>query len=178
MTQITSDKSTRITAIPFTAMPFGVNLGIPNPEDTVQPIDWTTGASIAADALRVMRLTKPDRGNMIQAYLNLFMRVGSSLTAKVAIGRFDTDGVTPVTPTQAEIDAGHLALTGTTSPFASSGSNLFIDGLNILKLLPKKGDSTYNQDGFVLIVQFSRNLTTSDFPTRFEVSCSMQMGLL
>ena len=173
-----SDKATRFTAVPFTAMPFGLNLGIPNNEDTIQPIDWSTGASTAANALRVMRLTRPDRGNLIQAYLNLFMNVGSAITAKVSIGRFDTDGITKVTPTQAEIDAGHKALTGTDTPFSSSGSNLFIDGLNLLSLIPKKGDTNYNEDGFVLIVQFSRNLTTSDFPTRFEVSCSMQMGLL
>lgn len=173
-----SDKATRNTAVPFTAMSYGLNLGVPNDDDTVQPVDWFTGASTAANALRVMRMTKPDRGNLIQAYLNLFMNVGSALTAKVAIGRFDTDGITPVTPTQAEIDAGHLSLTGTTSPIASSGSNLFIDGLNLLTLMPKKGDATYNEDGFVLIIQFSRNLTTSDFPQRFEVSCSMQMGLI
>lgn len=178
MTQIISDKATRFTAVPFTAMPYGLNLGIPNQEDTVQPVDWVTGASIAVNALRVMRLSMPERGNIIQAYLNLFMRVNSSITAKVAIGRFDTDGITKVTPTQAEIDAGHLKLTGTSSPIASSGTNLFIDGLNLLPLIPKKGDANYNADGFVLIVQFSRNLTTSDYPTRFEVSCSMQMGLL
>lgn len=173
-----TDKGTRTTAIPFSAMSYGVNLGIPNDEDTVQPINWTDGTSIAANALRVMRLARPDRGNLIQAYLNLYMRVGSSLTAKVAIGRFASDGITVVTPNQYEIDAGHLALTGTSTPFSSSGSNLIIDGLNLLKLIPKKGDANYNADGFVLIVQFSRNLTTSDFPTRFEVSCSMQMGLL
>lgn len=173
-----TDKGTRTTAIPFTAMPYGVNLGIPNSDDTVQPVDPFTGASSAVTRLRVMRLARPDRGNLIQAYLNLFMRVGSSLTAKVAIGRFDTDGITPITPNQYEIDAGHLALTGTSTPFSSSGSSLIIDGLNLLKLIPKKGDANYNADGFVLIVQFSRDLTTSDFPTRFEVSCSMQMGLL
>lgn len=178
MTVIVTDKETRKTAIPFTAAPYGVKLGLPNYEDTVQPIDWTTGASVAVGALRVMRLAQPNLGNLIQAYLILFMNVGSSLTAKVAIGRFDTDGVTAVVPTQAEIDASHLKLTGTTSPIASSGSTLIIDGLNLLKQIPKKGETNYNADGFVLIVQFSRSLTTSDFPRRFEVACSMQMGLL
>lgn len=178
MTKIVSDKSTRVTAIPFTAMSYGLNLGISNQEDTVQLVDWTTGIGIASPALRVMRLTKPDRGNLIQAYLNLFMRVGSSLTAKVAIGRFASDGISVVTPTQAEIDAGHLALTGTSTPFASSGSNLFIDGLNLLPKMYRKGDANYNEDGFVLIIQFSRDLTSSDYPTRFEVACSMQMGLI
>ena len=173
-----NDKATRFTAVPFVATPYGTNIGQPNYDDVAQPVEWNTGLSVAVNALRVMRLCRPDRGNLIQAYLNLFMNVGSALTAKVAIGRFDTDGITPVTPTQAEIDAGHLALTGSSSAIASSGGTLIIDGLNLLRLIPKKGDTNYNEDGFVLIIQFSRNLTTSDFPTRFEVSCSMQMGLL
>lgn len=177
MTQLISDKQTRDTAIPFVANPYGLNLGIPNQEDALQIIDFL-GTVSATPALRVMRLAKPERGNLIQAYLNLFLSVNTSITAKVAIGRFDTDGINVVTPNQTEIDAGHLALTGTTAAIASSGGNLIIDGLNLLKQIPKQGDTNYNADGFVLIVQFSRDLTTLDRLRRFEVSCSMQMGLL
>lgn len=178
MTQSAKDKATRLTAVPFTASSYGSNLGLPNYEDTVQPVDWTTGLSIAAGRLRTMRMSKPDVGNLIQAYLILFMTAGSSLSAKIAIGRFDTDGVTAVIPNQVEIDASHLKLTGSSSAIASSGGNLIIDGLNLLKQIPKKGETNYNADGFVLIVQFDRDLTTSDYPRRFEVACSMQMGLL
>jgi hypothetical protein len=171
-----SDKGTRETAIPFVANPFGLNIGLPNQSDSIQIFDGTS--YIATTALRVVRLTKPERGNLIQAYLNLFMAVSPSLTAKIAIGRFDTDGITAVIPTQAEIDAGHLRLTGTNTPIASSGGALTIDGINLVSLIPKKGEANYSADGFVLIVQFSRDLTSSDAIRRFEVSCSMQMGLL
>lgn len=177
MTTIISDKTIRQTSVPFVATSFSVNLGVPNYDDTVQPVD-TAGASIAVTALRVMRLSKPERGNLTQAYLNLFMTVGSAITAKVAIGRFDTDGVTTVTPTQAEIDASHLKITGTTSPISSSGTTFIIDGLNMVSQIPKKGETNYNADGIVLIVQFNRDLTTSDSVRRFELACAMQMGLL
>lgn len=177
MSVIATDKATRETAVPFVATPYGVNIGTPYQDDAAQIIDFT-GAVYATPALRVMRLAKPERGNLIQAYLNLFLNVNTSITAKVAIGRFDTDGITPVTPTQAEIDAGHLRLTGTTTAIASSGGLLAIDGLNLLSLIPKKGETNYNADGFILIIQYSRDLTTADLIRRFEVSCSMQMGLL
>lgn len=171
-----TDKGTRLTAVPFVATPYGVNLGIPT-DDAIQLVDFL-GTISTTTALRVMRLCKPERGNLVQAYLNLFMTAGSALTAKVAIGRFDTDGINVVTPTQAEIDAGHLALTGTTTPFTASGGSLIIDGLNILSLIPKLGQTNYNPDGFVLIVQFSRDITSSDPVRRFEVACSVNMGLL
>lgn len=171
-----SDKATRTTAVPFVANPYTVNLGLPS-DDAIQLVDFLGNISTTT-ALRIMRLAKPERGNLISAYLNLFMTAGSALTAKVAIGRFDTDAVTPITPTQAEIDAGHKALTGTTTPFTASGGTLIIDGLNLMPKMPKKGDATYNDDGFVLIVQFSRDITSSDPVRRFEVACSAQMGLL
>lgn len=176
MTVIASDKTTRETAVPFVANPFCVNLGIPS-NDAIQLTDFF-GTISTTTALRVMRMSKPDRGNLIQAYMNLFMTAGSALTAKVAIGRFDTDGVTAVTPTQAEIDASHLKLTGTNTPFTASGGVLIIDGLNLLSQIPKKGETNFNADGFVVIVQFSRDITSSDPVRRFEISCSMQMGLL
>lgn len=171
-----SDKGTRKTAVPFVATPYGYNLGLPS-EDAIQLVDFLGNISTTT-ALRVMRLCKPERGDLIQAYMNLFMTAGSALTAKVAIGRFDTDGINVVAPTQAEIDAGHLALTGTATPFTASGGSLIIDGLNLVKLIPKLGQTNYNKDGFVVIVQFSRDITSSDPVRRFEVSCSVQMGLL
>lgn len=172
-----SDKATRTTAVPFVANPYGVNVGVPNGEDAVAIVN-SAGVTSPTTALRVMRMARPERGNLIQAYLNLFMTVSPSITAKVAIGRFDTDAVNVVAPTQAEIDAAHLKLTGTASAIASAGGSLAIDGLNLLSLIPKKGETNYNPDGFVLIVQFSRDLTSSDVLNRFEVSCSMQIGLL
>jgi hypothetical protein len=173
------DFAIRKTAVPFTALPFGVAFGRANTNDSIQIGSPLTGEPFGTTpALRVMRLSKPDRGNMIQAYLNLFMTVVSPLTAKVAIGKFMADGVTAATPTQAEIDAGHLALTGTTAEYASSGGNLIVDGLNVLKKIPKKGDAEYNENGIVLIVQFSRDLSpTNDTVRRFELSCAMEMGL-
>lgn len=170
-----TDNALRKTAVPFVASPFCYAIGVAIYEDMIQMMDGTT--PLATSALRTVRLCKPDKGNLTQAYLNLFMTVNTALTAKVAIGRFDTDGRTVIVPQQVDIDKGHLLLTGTDTPISSVGSSFVIDGLNLLPQIPKKGDADYNADAFVLIVQFSRNLTTSDSTQRQEVTCSMEMGL-
>lgn len=172
MTVIVTDKTIRKTSVPFVATAFSTQFG--SSFDYIQISDGTWTAS----PLAVMRMSKPERGNLTQAYLNLFMYVASAISVKVAIGRFDTDGINKITPTQAEIDASHLKLTGTSSAIASSGTSLIVDGLNLLSQIPKQGTSTYNSDGFVLILQFSRSLVEPDEIKRFEVSCAMEMGLL
>lgn len=176
MTTIVSDKSTRTNAVPFVATPFANQFGTPYTTDFIRIQETVYDPVI--NPLYVMRLSKPERGNLIQAYLNLIMSISSPVTAKVAIGRFDTDGMTAITPTQAEIDASHFLLTKTTSPISSSGSSFIIDGLNLISQIPQKGETNYNADGIVLIVQFNRSLVYTEKVVRFEVSCSTQIGLL
>jgi len=172
MTVITTDKRTRDDAIPFEATPF-TNSGI----GTDGTLD--AGTIISSSTLITIRCCKPDRGSLVEAALNLQMAVGSALTVKVAIGRFDTDGFNAVASyTQAEIDASHARITGSSSAIASSGSSLLIDGLNIFKEIPKSGSANYSQDGFVLVLQFSRARTGSDSLKRFYVMCSALMGLI
>jgi hypothetical protein len=176
MTTIQSDKTTRKTSVPFVATPFANQFGTPYMTDYIRIQETVYDALI--NPLYVMRLSKPERGNLMQAYLNLIMTVSSSVTVKVGIGRFDTDGLTVITPTQAEIDASHLLLNKTISPIASSGTSLIIDGLNMISQIPQKGETNYNADGIVLILQFSRSLVYTEKVVRCELSCAMEMGLL
>lgn len=173
-----SDKKTRDKAIPFRATDYRnnssgtINSGL---------LGATDAAYLQSTALTFpIRCATPDRGVLTEAHLNLVMQVHAATTVKVAIGRFDTDGITAISSyTQEEIDAMHKILTGSSAAIASSGGTLFIDGLNLMPLLPKRGDANFNADGFVVVFQFDRARTSAnDKYKRFEVMCSAQMGLV
>lgn len=173
-----TDKKTRDKAIPFRATDYRntsggtINSGL---------LGATDAAFLQSSALLFpIRCSTPDRAVLTEAHLNLVMQVHAATTVKVAIGRFDTDGITAVTAYgQDEIDAMHQKITGSSAAIASVGNTLFIDGLNIFPLLPKQGDANFNQDGFVLVFQFDRARTSAnDVYKRFEVMCSAQMGLI
>lgn len=173
-----TDKKTRDLAIPFEATSYRknsagtVNAGALGTSDA--------GLIQSSDLLVAVRCSTPDRGALTEAHLNLIMQVHAATTVKVAIGRFDTDGITAVASyTQAEIDAMHLKLTGSSAAIASSAGTLFIDGLNILPLIPKRGDTNFNADGFIVLLQFDRaRVSANDLYKRFLVMCSAQMGLV
>ena len=173
-----TDKTTREKAIPFEATSFRNNSGG----------SVATGLAAVADAdliqsstlLVPIRCATPDRGALVEAHLNLILQVHAATNVKVSVGRFDTDGLTAITSyTQAEIDAMHLKITGSSTAIPSSGGTLFLDGLNIFPLLPKRGDANFNPDGFVVVLQFDRaRSSANDVYKRFFVMCSAQMGLI
>lgn len=168
-----TDKRTRDAAIPFEATTFS--------DSTSGTIGTTDGGLIRSSTLIVpIRCCTPDRGALTEAHLNLYMNVHSATNVKVAIGRFDSNGFDAVASyTDAEITAMHERITGSTSPIASSGGILFIDGLNIFPAIPKRGDDNFNPDGFVVVLQFDRaRVSSGDVYKRFDVMCSAQMGLL
>lgn len=173
-----SDKATREKAIPFEATSYRNNSG---GGIATGMIGVTDAGLIQSSTLLVpIRCSTPDRGALTEAHLNLVMGVHAATSVKVAIGRFDTDGITAVTSyTQAEIDAMHLKLTGLSAAIASSGGTLFIDGLNVFPLIPKRGDTNFNADGFIILLQFDRaRVSANDVYRRFLVMCSAQMGLI
>lgn len=171
MTVSITDKKTREKAIPYQSTPWS---------NSSAGTNGTTDAGliISSDLIVPVRMTTPDRGHLIEAHLNFFLAVVSSLTLKIGIGRFDTDGVTPITSyTQNEIDEIHKKIFGSASAVASSGSTLIVDGVDIAKVIPKRGETNFNADGFVLLFQFSRARVT-DTITRFDLQCSSLLGLL
>lgn len=177
-----SDKKIKVNAIPFEAQPFSRygNVQTDYGAGAGGLFVYTTDVqTLRAPGLGVVRMNTPLGSNLIEAALNLTMQVNSSLGVKVAIGRFDTDGISPVTSyTQAEIDAMHFALTGQSGAIMSSGGVLFLDGVQIGRLIPKQGDAGYNSSGFVLILQFTRNRTSTDLLKRFNVQATAEMGLV
>lgn len=170
MTKIISDKATRGQAIPFIAEPF-------DGSDGVTGLD--RDKIISSDLIVPIRCCTPHNSNLIEAHLNLIITAGSALTVKVAIGRFESDDFTAVDSyTEGEINAGHRQLTGTDTAIASSAGTLLVDGLNLLKGIPKRGDTNFSEDGFVVVLQFSRARTGSDELLKFEPLCSALMGLI
>lgn len=168
-----TDKRTRDNAIPFEASTYT--------NSSSGDVGTTDAGLIKSSTLVVpIRCSVPSNGVLTEAHLNLLLAVNSTTTVKVGIGRFDTDGIAAIASyTDAEIAAMHQKLTGSDAAISSSGGNLFIDGLNILPLIPKRGSTNYNQDGFVVLLQFSRARSSSnDILKQFNVMCSAQMGLL
>lgn len=165
-----SDKKTRAQAIPFEAKPF--YFGDPNNPDA------DNDSIIDSDLFVYIRCVTPSHLNLVEAYLNMRVVVGSVLTVKIAIGEFASDGRSAQEDyTQGDINLSHQKLTGGDSAISSSGGVLFIDGLNILPEIPRRGDSIFNEDGFVLILQFSRARISGDSLSFFDVPCSALMGL-
>lgn len=167
-----SDKRTRDVAIPFEATTYSTTaLGTDGGLDK--------GKIISSDLIVPVRFSTPDRGALTEAHLSMNLTVGSPLTVKVAIGRFNANGVDAVSSyTNAEIDDSHKKIFGTDNPVASSGSTLFIDGINIFPLLPKRGSANFNADGFVLVFKFSRARADADVLKSLAAYCSAQMGLV
>lgn len=172
---ITSDKSTRNEAIPFIAYSW---TGSGTDGFTFVPYDSATIMS-TTETLCVIRCSTPYGTNLVEAHLNLQINVLSSLGVKVAIGYFDTDDVTSVKVySDTYIDTMHEFLTGSNTAITSSGGVLFIDGLNIYPKIPKRGESNFNENGFVLLLKFSRVRTSSEELKKFSVNSSCLMGLI
>ncbi len=78
-----------------------------------------------------------------------------------------------------------MKLTGSSSSIiASASTELFIDGLNILPIIPSRGDDKYISDGFILLICFDNapnvDITNTYGYTieKFSISCTAQLAVL
>lgn len=115
-------------------------------------------------------------GNIVEAYLTLFLPVDSDLSVRVMIGEFEDSDVEPVDEyTEAYIRQSHARITGEEATVDSSGGFLILDGLNLLLDRTK-----FNEHGFVLGLHFDRSLNTEEtrlLAERLMINCSSIMGL-
>lgn len=172
---ITSDKSTREIATPYVALSYDGQTfdGI-----TLEHLDDSTIVS-STRTLAIIRCCTPYGTNLVEAHLNLTITCSTALSVKVAIGRFDTDDITAIESyDQNIINQQHEFLTGSSSAISSTGGVLFIDGLNIYPIIPKRNETNFNEEGFVLLLQFDRVRTGTDSLKKFEMICSSLMGLV
>lgn len=115
-------------------------------------------------------------GNIVEAYLTLFLPVDSPLSVRVMVGDFEDSDVEPVDSySEAYIKQSHARITGEEAEIDSSAGFLILDGLNLLLERAK-----FNEHGFVLGFQFDRSLNTEEarmFSDRLMINCSSIVGL-
>jgi len=175
---IVSDIKRRTNAIPFRGQWFSDSLLVSNfLEDGEADGDLTDFADGGAAQVRIAR---PAKGDLVEARLtiNAVAPVDAPTTLSIYIGDFDTDGLTPLVLSAEEIAARHMALTGFDEPyFYGSQDNIFIDGLNILPLIPKRGEAGFNEDAFIIGLDLSVKTTPAEFVLySFKVDCTINIA--
>jgi hypothetical protein len=131
----------------------------------------------------LIRFCRPFAGDIITSKLTIIGTAPTGGTAKIRLykGDFNADGVTAVTSySEARIAADHLAITGSAAALSfTSGSPLIIDGVDLRRIIPKPGDSDFNEDGFILGVEVTGVPNPATFKYRdFKLDCTAQMGVL
>lgn len=176
MTQITSDKQTRKEAVTFRGQWFS-NLNYGGTGSTLEDgqadgdlRDFSLGSSTK------VRIATPAKGQLIEARLTTRFTVPSTAGTQLSIyiGKFNSDGVTMQTISDTEIAQMHKRLTGLDSPYTfTAGQEVFIDGLNLMPLIPERGDTEFNEDAFIIGLKLSLAGSSSQWRLRdFKVDCS------
>ena len=136
-----------------------------------------------------MRFTQPEQGQLINAALTLNITAPSNggIGVRICGGKFLADGVTVDTSyyTGVQIAADWKKISGqAASVSVAANGNLFIDGLNLSAIIPRRGDANFNGDGFIICVVFdSAPAVDGNAPLgyklkKFNIACSAQLAVL
>lgn len=136
-----------------------------------------------------MRFTQPEQGQLINAALTLNITAPSNggIGVRIVGGKFLADGTTIDTSyyTTAQIAADWLKISGQAASISvAANGNLFIDGLNVSPLIPRRGDTNFNSDGFVICVVFDAAPAVDVTNTfgyklkKFNIACTAQLAVL
>lgn len=178
MTTQLSDKRTRVHAVPFRGLWFSNFGGIGNSLDD-GVADGDLYQFSLGNAAQV-RICTPAKGDLIEARLTTQFTVPNTAgtTLHLYIGEFESDGITPKTILQPEIQRMHKILTGLDTPFTyAAGEEVFIDGLNLMQLIPKRGDAKFNEDAFILGLKLTLAGSSAQwYLSRFQLDCSTQIA--
>lgn len=170
--------ATRQKAIPFRANWYDGS-GVGNQFPDVGP--WADLYSLSNGNTSYIRLALPTAGDLVQLRLTLqAINVTATTQMRIALGRFAADGINvDTTRTAAERAADWLKISGQEALYSwAAGEQILIDGLDLLKALPKEGEPGYSSDGFVLYVGIaSSNVAGWELQT-FKVDGSVQIGVL
>lgn len=167
------DKALRSKAIPFESTTFNSIGGI---------LSLDFGSSL--EQLNALAYTRPFAGDLVEARFTMSLTAppGEAFTMRIALGRFSDDTLEiDDTYTDFEIGQSHTAITGRAAPYSvSAGATLFLDELDLMKGMPKRGDADFNADGFVVLLVLGSAPVDADGFTlnTLRCLCSAQMGLL
>lgn len=167
-----SDRILRSNAQPFIGNVFGYNRS----EQSDQEIDIANsygdlsqlanayvvasgGVSDIPQQDNMIRILRPKSGQIVDAHFTMAIRFASAETNpyfKLSVHKVTSStDFTRLTPTEDQINACMVKLTGATTPFSgTAGQVTAIDALNILSLIPQVGDSNYIEDCFTIGVHF------------------------
>ena len=167
-----SNLATRNKAIPFRATPWNIDLYLAFGNRDYSQLNGG-----------LIRFCRPFAGDIITSKLTIIgtAPTGGTTYMRFYKGDFNADGTTAVTSYSEErIAADHLAITGQATPLTfTAGSQLLVDGMDLRRIIPAKGDSDYNEDGFILGVEITGGATPSTYQYReFKLDCTTQMGVL
>lgn len=127
-----------------------------------------------------IRLARPYYGKIISAVLTMQATtpVLSPTSIRFYKGDFQSDGVTAVTSyTDERIKTDWLAISGFSAALDyGSQDNVYIDGMDLMYCIPQRGDSDYNEDGWVLGVDLVNRDPTDWYLYNFRIDCQVQLG--
>lgn len=131
-------------------------------------------------------MTRPEKGDLIEAYLFMEMVAPSdkSLSIYLGIGTFTTvDGDLVVVPEISyapdDIFAMHKKITGSESPLSVAANGTLVVDADLTRSIDHNGDATFLSDAFCLLVTFVSNPDSSNgyAVNKFKLQCTAQLGL-
>lgn len=186
------DLALRKTAIPYYANVWGYNRSQNSDYDISSASSYGdlvnmipssyfgSGTPVAVNPIRVLQ---PQYGDIIEANLNLRLKTATAEATRyfrIAIGYFSSRYTAETSYTEGYIMESHRKITGRDAPFTiAPASTLSIQRLNLYPGMYHRGDSQFKDDAFVVLLCFDKapsNGTGYTF-TKFEIDCTMQMGL-
>lgn len=167
-----SDRVLRTNAQPFIGNIFGYNRS----EQSDQEVDiassygdlgqlanaYVVASTTSTDVPQqdnMIRILRPKSGQIIDAHFTMAIRFASAETNpyfKISVHTVTSStDFTRLTPTEAQINACMVKVTGATTPYSGVAGNVtMLDAVNILSLIPQVGDSSYIEDCFTIGVHF------------------------
>lgn len=129
-------------------------------------------------------MTQPEKGDITEAYLFMEMVAPSNYPLDVFVGiGYYAGGANEIVPqtsyTNAYLLEQHVKATGHTDPLhAAAGATLLVEA-DFSRSIPRRGDSDFVSDGFVLLVTFLKlpEVAFGYELSKFKLSCTAQMGL-
>lgn len=173
-----SNKATRNRAVPFLAEPLLVGGSLVF--TIYDSLDSLSVPQLTTPLTKIVPLSRPQKGDVVEAYLFMRMIAPSDkpLNVRIGIGEMTSDLPT-VSYSEAYIQRQHEALTGNTAPFNVAANGTLVVEANLLPMIPKRGDAGFYQEAFALIVTFDSLPSTENGYEldKFFVACSTQIGV-
>lgn len=177
-----NDNALRYKAIPYRAQWADSQLGIGNqfvPDGIITGDLSVMRTGIGTGGM--VRFLRPFKGDIIAAKLTMNGVTPATGFGELRFykGTMNADGISlGTTPSNAQIAADWLKITGNSSAwFYGTQDNVFVDGLNILPLIPKRGDADFNEDFFVIGIDLFLKDGGSDWHCYdFKIDCNVRMA--